>query len=191
LAIGAGVVAVAVAIVYFTKQAAQMKRDNADRALATAQSAYYSGNIPLAKTNLEKAATSFVGTAGGAQAAMLLAQISFNDGKYDEGIKQLMDGRSSVPAEFAPDYESLIADGFADNHKLAEAADHYGKAADATPFAADKDSFRASQARALAAAGKSDDARKIWVQLATNPESPSFSEARVRLGELGAKAASK
>lgn len=191
LAIGLGGVVVVGAVAFFWRQSAQIRSDKAESALATAQSAYYSGNVPLAKTNLEKVVTAYSGTSGGAQAVLLLAQISYGDGKFDEGIKRLTDAKGSFPDDFAADAESMIADGYADSGKPADAADHYAKAADLSRFVGDKDTYHAAQARALTAAGKPDDARKIWVQLGTNVESPVYTEARVRLGELNTKPASK
>ena len=46
----------------------------------------------------------------------------------------------------------------------------------------------ANAARAYTTAGKLDDAKKIWSALAKDDQSPAAAEARVRLGELEAKA---
>jgi hypothetical protein len=48
--------------------------------------------------------------------------------------------------------------------------------------------YIASAARDYTAAGKTDDAKKIWSALAKDDQSPAAAEARVRLGELEAKA---
>jgi hypothetical protein len=39
----------------------------------------------------------------------------------------------------------------------------------------------------LLAAGKTADAKAIWVKLSSDPSAPGAAEARVRLGELEAK----
>jgi hypothetical protein len=41
------------------------------------------------------------------------------------------------------------------------------------------------------AGGKTAEARKLWAELAANRESPVLNEAKVRLGEIDAKVASK
>ena len=56
-----------------------------------------------------------------------------------------------------------------------------------TTFAADKDVYAADAARALTLAGKVEEAKKLWSELASRRESPVVAEARVRLGELEGK----
>jgi len=64
----------------------------------------------------------------------------------------------------------------------------YQKAAAKAPYKTDHDVFMASAARALTTAGKTDEAKKIWTELAKDDQSPASAEARVRLGEIDAKA---
>jgi hypothetical protein len=123
---------------------------------------------------------------------MLLAQANYNEGKWPEGIKVLEAAqKSGAVGPFAASLEALIAIGFADQKKFVEAARHSQLAADKARFPADKDVFRADVARMLALAGKKEEARKIWAELAAKPDSPVWGEARVRLGELEATVATK
>ena len=191
LSIGAGAVVVAVAGVLFWQQSTRLKEDRAETAYGQAATAFYAGNTPLAKTDLEKVVTRYSGTTGAAQAAVLLAQISYGEGKYDAGVKQLTDVQGSVPGVMAAQVEEMIAAGLADAKKYDDAAKHYLKAADLSRFPADKDLYKAEAARVLGFGGKAADARKIWAELASNRESPVINEARVRVGESDAKAASK
>ena len=191
LSIAVGAVVVAVAVFLFWQQANRIKNERADAALVSAQSAFYSGNTALAKSDLGKLVTRYPGTDGATQATMLLASISYGEGKYDDGIKALTGAQSGAPAHFAPGLEELIAAGHADAKRYADAASHYLKAAERTPFPADKDIYRAEAARSYGLGGKPAEARKIWAELAANRESPVLNEAKVRLGELDAKAATK
>lgn len=179
------------AVVYFVRENSLRKNENAERALVTAQSAFYSGNAALAKSDLEKLVTRWPKTPAGAQAAMLLAQILYGEGKYDDGISRLNAVVGSAPADFVASVEDLIAAGYADSKRYAEAIDHLTKAADKARFAADKAIYQADAARLMVLAGRTADARKAWEALATDPESPVGAEAKVRIGELDAKAASK
>ena len=53
-----------------------------------------------------------------------------------------------------------------------------------------KDIYQADAARILRCRGKAE-ARKIWQDLASRPDSPMVAEAKVRLGELDAVAATR
>jgi predicted negative regulator of RcsB-dependent stress response len=176
---------------YFVRENGLRKNENADRALVTAQSAFYAGNATLAKSDLEKLVTRWPKTPAGAQAAMLLAQILYGEGKYDDGISRLTAVIGSAPADFAASVEDLIAAGYADSKRYPEAIDHLTKAAEKARFAADKAIYQADAARLMTLAGRSADARKAWEALANDPESPVGAEAKVRLGELDAKASPK
>jgi predicted negative regulator of RcsB-dependent stress response len=174
---------------YLWRESVARKDERADRALNTASSSYYAGNKALAQSDLEKMTDRYSGTAAGVQGAMLLSQILFEAGKWDEGIKRLEGAKSSSAARpFSASIEALIGGAFADQKKYDDAAKRYSAAADLAPFSADKDLYRAEAARVLALAGKSDDARKIWAEISLRLDSPAFGEAKVRLGELEAVA---
>jgi hypothetical protein len=81
----------------------------------------------------------------------------------------------------------LIGEGLLDGKKYVEAAKAFQDAAARTSFAADKDVYSADAARALTLAGKTEEAKKLWSDLAAKRESPVLAEARVRLGELEGK----
>jgi predicted negative regulator of RcsB-dependent stress response len=176
---------------YFVRENNLRKNENADRALGTAQSAFYSGNAALAKSDLEKLVTRWPKTPAGAQAAMLLAQILYGEGKHDDGISRLNSVVGSAPSDFAASVEELIASGYADTKRYPEAIDHLNKAAGKARFAADKAIYQAEAARLMTLAGRTAEARKAWEALAADPESVVGAEAKVRIGELDAKASPK
>lgn len=177
------------AVYAFWQQSVRLKNERAEAAFATAQGAFYSGNTTLAKSDLEQLAARYPGTSGSTQAGMLLAQILYGEGKYDDGIASLTALLSSAPAQFKPSIEELIASGYADSNRPDDAAAHLIMAASLAEFAADQQMYRADAARMLRQAGKTDEARAIWAELAKIPDSPMLTEAKVRLGEIDAKPA--
>jgi predicted negative regulator of RcsB-dependent stress response len=165
--------------------------DKAERALNTASGSYFSGNKALAQSDLEKLVGRYGGTAAGVQGAMLLSQILFESGKWDDGIKRLEAVRGASASRFGASIEGLIAGAYADEKKYDDAAKHYLAGADKAEFPADKDLYQAEAARVLNLAGKKEDARKIWAELSSRADSPAIGEAKIRLGELEASAPAK
>ncbi|AMW04903.1 tetratricopeptide repeat protein [Gemmatimonas phototrophica] len=185
MAVGGVAVAAAAVLVYRSSTAST--REKASVALYAAQTPYVQGKLPEAQKELEKVATRYGSTASGQQAAVLLAQVFFEQGKPDDGIKALEKALGSASADFKGSLESLIAAGYEQKKDLGKAAEHYAKAAAASTFKSDKYGYQASQARSLMSAGKDADARKIWEELAKLDGEPIQQEANVRLGELAAK----
>src|SRR5215212_1983400 len=113
----------------------------AEQALSTAERSVYSGNLPLAQADLRKVINGFDGTPAAERASLLMAQVLYDQGKFDEGIKQLqgLTGSKAVAASA----EGLIATGYEAQGKFKEAAEHYGKAVAAASFDADRENFKA------------------------------------------------
>lgn len=174
------------AVFAFWQQSVRLKNERAEAALATAQGAFYSGNTTLAKSDLEKLTARYPGTSGATQAGLLLAQILYGEGKYDDGIASLTALVSSAPDQFKAPIEELIAAGYADSNRPEQAAAHLALAASLASFPVDQQMYRADAARMLRKAGKTDEARAIWAELAKIPDSPMLTEAKVRLGEIDA-----
>jgi predicted negative regulator of RcsB-dependent stress response len=193
VSIGAAVVVVAAAGYWFYMRSGELKRLNAERGLNQAKQSLAAGNPALAQTDLQRVAARYRGTPAGSQAAMLLAQLEYDQGKYAEGIKVLEPYQTSSaagPNEAA--VWSLTADGQLTLGKPADAASSYQKAADATSLSGERSMYLAKAARSYAVAGKVPEARAIWERLATDPDAVTFrNEAEIRLGELTARPAGK
>ena len=178
--------------IYLWRGSVTAKNERAQQAFNSAAGSYYSGNKALAASDLAKMTDRYAGTPAGVQGAMLLAQVLFEDGKWDDGIKKLEAAKGSSAAErFAPSIEGLVGGGYADWKKYDDAAKHFLAAAEKAPFPGDKDLYRAEAARALTLAGKTEEARKIWLDIASRLDSPALGEAKIRLGELEAAPAAK
>lgn len=166
---------------------------NSHRRQAQAEKAFFdamslaSQRDPKAADELAKVSKRYSGTAGGVQAALLYAQNRFDAGKFEEGQK-LLDGLSSLGA-FAAGVEAMKAAGYEGEQKYDKAAEHYLAAVSKAQLQGEKDNYQADAARALTAAGKKDEAAKIWAALIEKVDSPMASEAKVRYGELVAAGA--
>jgi tetratricopeptide (TPR) repeat protein len=161
----------------------------AEQALVAPQQALAAGNLPLAQSDLRRAITRYSGTAAAVQASMMLAQSYYVQGKYVDGLAALQNvGTSGAARPFVSDVQALIADGYTEQGKYREAAKAFQLAADRSPYPKAKARHEASAARAYARAGDTTAAVAIWTQLAADPKSDQAGEARLRLGELTAKA---
>jgi hypothetical protein len=193
LSIAGGVIAAVAVSVRFYMRSAEIKRLNGDRGLSQAKQSLAAGNRALASADLEKVAIRYVGTPAGASAAMLFAQIQYDQAKVEDGLKALTPYQSAGAAGSSlPDVWSLTGDGQLTMGNAAEAAVSYQKAADATKLPGARAMLLAKTARALSAAGKDPEARAIWEKLAADPDAMVVkSEAEIRLGELAVKPAGR
>ncbi len=184
IAIGVGAIAVAVSAIMVYRASETSKRERASMALYAAQAPAVEGRMDEAATELQKVVQRYGGTTSGQQAALLLAQLYFDQGKFAEGMSVLEGARGSASREFAPSIDALIGSGYELTGEHEKAAESYGRAASAADFESDKAQYQTFQGRALMAAGKLDEAKSIWEKLAANESLPFAQEARVRLGEI-------
>ena len=170
---------------WFYLRSEAIKSQRAEAAYEAAVQSVSTGNIPLAESDLKKAAARYAGTDGGSESSMALAKIYYQQGKFQEGITAL-----AAPASGKGDlqYEArlLIASGYEGLNKWPDAAKEYEAAVAVARFDADKSSALAMAARAYQAAGDKAAATKIWTDLMADPKSAFVTEAKIRLGELQA-----
>lgn len=173
---------------WFYRRSGQIKAERAESAYFQARQAMASGNTPLALTDLRNVTTRYQGTAGAAQAALTIAQILYDQGKFQEGMAELEKVSRSRPEDLAASVHVMLGAGHEGLGQFDRAAAEYRTAAELTRFPNDAAAFKANAARAFMAGGKPDSAKVIWTALAADPEGAMVSEARVRLGELTATA---
>jgi len=188
-AIGIAIIVIAAAVIVWVvaKQMREKKAADADIALNRARQSYAQRNLPLAQTDLRRVITRYGGSPAGSQATMLLAQVFYEQGKPDSGLKVLNDGKPADVDEAA--FEALKGAGLEQKKEYTQAAEHYRAAAAKADAKVAKDRHMADAARALTSAGNKAEAAKIWTALADDPVSALAAEARVRLGELTATVA--
>ena len=190
-AIVVGAAAVIAVGAYFWRENQRAEALRAEKSYYQAQGSLASGNRALAESDLQKLIQRSPSTPAGVQASALLATLRYEDGKYPEGVALVQKALDRAPAHMKPGLHALLAAGYEDQKKLVEAAAEFRKAADETPFPLEKQKYLADAARALTTAGRVDEAKKLWSELAADELSPTSGEARVRLGELEAKPAGR
>jgi predicted negative regulator of RcsB-dependent stress response len=161
-----------------------VRGQTASAQLGTAAQTIAAGNAALAQSDLERLVKRYPNTRAAQEGTLLLARLLYQKGSYQQGITALAGLVSSDDAALAAGAENLTAAGYEEMKKFADAAAHYQKAAALTPYGTYRDDYQASAARALTEAGKTDEARKIWTELAADPTASVSAEARVRLGQL-------
>lgn len=183
----AGAVIVAGGIFGYRAMSAS-KATEASAALYRAQVPLLEGKLPEAQAALQSVATRYSGTRSGEQASLLLAQALYDLKQYQGAITMLEKARGSASADAKGSFEAMIASGYENMGQLEKAAEHYGAAASATSVRTEKEQYQTSQARSLLLAGKTEEAKKIFQELALDTGSPAAQEARVRLGEIAGAA---
>ena len=180
------VIIVALAAVWFYMRSQSLKQEHAETAFQQAIVSVQSGNIPLAESDLKKVVARYAGTNGGAEAAMSLAKIYYQQGKFQAGIDAL---KTAVSTKGDMQYEALVLQGagYEGMSKWADAARSYQQAADAARFQEGKAQAQAMAARAFQTGGDKASAAKIWEALIKDPKSGFQAEGNVRLGELQAQ----
>jgi predicted negative regulator of RcsB-dependent stress response len=181
-----GVIVVAGSIWFYQKSQAAQAR-NASVALDEAEQAMNAGNVPLAQADFEKMMRRWPDTPSGKVAVILLAQVHYQRGEYQQGIDALKPLTTTDDPYFTSGAQALSASGLEQLKKYDDAAAMYRKAAEKAASETDRGSYLLSAARVLMLAGKEGEARAIWVRLASDPSGVAAPEARVRLGELSAK----
>lgn len=173
---------------WFYNRSQDLKDERAERAYYTAQRSVSSGNLPLAESDLKKMVTRYDGSNGAMQGRLLLAQVLYEQGKFQEGVNQLREAAddASGSKEFGAAVHLVMAAGYEQLKKYAEAGAAYEKAATAARFDADRHRYQSFAARSYQLAGKPADARRLWTPLAEDSKSVVAGEARVRLGEMSA-----
>jgi len=179
--------AVIVAGFWFYERSQAIKSQRAESAYFQARQSAAAGNIPLAVSDLQKVVVRYEGTRAGTQAALSLAQVLYDQKKFKEGIAALKKVEAKATGDFRPSIHVLEAAGYEELKDLEAAAEQYKLAAKATQFPVDKAKYQAAAARDYMAAGKTEEAKVIWTELAKDESTPESAEARVRLGELTAK----
>jgi predicted negative regulator of RcsB-dependent stress response len=188
LIIGAIVVAAGIGGTYLMKRSADIKETRGMQALAAAEAVYGSGNAEAAQAELGKVVTRYAGTGAGTAAALLSAQLSFENGKVPEGIAVLDQAIGKAKAHQKAGLLALRAAGKATAGQAAEAAKDYEAASVAAQFRQEREQYQMEAARQHVSAGNIAAARKLYETIASLEDSSHASEARLRLGELTLKA---
>jgi predicted negative regulator of RcsB-dependent stress response len=187
LTIAAIVVALGAGGWWMARRSAEIRETRAAQALQVGETAYVSGNLPLAQTEFEKVVTRYPGTTAGAQAALVSAQIYFEEGKFDEGIARLEAAARKAPDHTLPGVLAVQAAGKGMAGKHAEAAADYERAAREAQFRQEREQYQMDAARQWVLASNYVAARALFQSIADKEDSGHAGEARLRLGEIQGK----
>ena len=190
LSIAAVILVALIGVLWLYRYSSQQQLHRADEQLLSPERSIAAGNIPLAQTDLKRIIARYGGTPAATQAAMLLAETYYSQGKYVDGLATLdKASRSGSSAPYASGVEGLIADGYSEQGKYKDAATHYLAASAASPYPNDQAHWKANAARAYTNAADTAQALATWRDLAKNDATPQSAEAHLRIGELTARPA--
>ena len=173
---------------WFYNRSRELKAERAEKAYYTAQRSVTAGNLPLAESDLKKMITRYDGTQAATQARLQLAQILYDQGKFEDGVAELKKAADKVGSseDFGSSVHLLMATGLDQMNKHAEAAAEYEKAAKVARFDADRQRYMSLAASSYLTAGNNAKAKEIWTDLGKDSKGAVAGEARVRLGEMEA-----
>ena len=186
------VIALVVGGWWFYTRSQHLKAERAERAFYSAQQSMVVGNMPLAESDLRKMITRYDGTPAARQATLTLAQLLYDQGKHQEAVTLL---KGAIPKlegseDFAASGHLMLATGYEQLRRFAEAAAEYQTAAKNARFDEDRQRYESLAANAYLLGGRKEDAKRIWTALGADSKGTVAGEARVRLGELVATPAS-
>jgi predicted negative regulator of RcsB-dependent stress response len=178
---------------WFYMRSQDLKAERAEKAYFTAQRTVVSGNLPLAESDLRKMVSRYSGTPAAMEASLVLAQVMYEQGKFQEGVDELKKSEDKIGGskEFGSAVHLVLAAGLEQLKKYADAAAQYEKAAKAARFDADRQRYESLAAAAYLDAGNKEKAKAMWTVLGADSKGTVAGEARVRLGELTAAAEPK
>ena len=182
---GVGIVILAVGG-WFYVRSRDLKAERAEKAYYQAIRSVSAGNLPLAESDLRKMIQRYDGTESAAQARLQLAQILYDQAKYQQGVEELRVAEDKIEKSerYGTGVHLVLAAGLEQLKKFSDAAAQYEKAAKTARFDADRQRFMSIAASAYLAGGNKAKAREIWTDLAKDSKGAVAGEARVRLGEL-------
>jgi predicted negative regulator of RcsB-dependent stress response len=188
-AVWAGAVVAVLAIGgWFYLRSKELKETRAEKAYFDAQRSVSAGNLPLAESDLRKMIERYDGTPSAIEARLQLAQVLYDQGKYQQGVDELKPKEGSLDSDknYGSSVHLVIAGGLEQLKKFKEAGAEYEDAAKAARFDSDRQRYLALAATAYANGGDTAKSAAIWTDLGKDSKGTVAGEARVRLGEMTA-----
>jgi outer membrane protein assembly factor BamD (BamD/ComL family) len=181
-----GVAAAAALIGWFVITSVNRKEEFAARSLNQARSAAEAGNLPLASSELQRLITTYKGTDAASEAVITLNQVRMVNGQSELAAVGLREYLASKPAQqYVAPANGLLGAALENSKRWAEAGNAYTNASNASEVKYLKASYLIDAGRAYREAGKTADAERAYRTVVLKyGDSPSFTEAQVRLAEL-------
>jgi outer membrane protein assembly factor BamD (BamD/ComL family) len=175
-------------VVWFIMASQKRKEQFAARSLNQARAAAEAGNLPLASSELQRLITTYKGTDAAYEAVISLNQVRMINGQSELAAVGLREFVASKPPEkyVAPAY-GLLGAALENSKRWAEGAEAYTQASNAAAVPYLKADYLISAGRAYREGGRTADATRAYrTVIQKYSDSPSFTEAQVRLAELTA-----
>jgi TolA-binding protein len=178
--------AAAAVVIWFVTVSGRRKEEFAARSLNQARAAAEAGNLPLASSELQRLITTYRGTDAANEAVITLNQVRMVNGQSELAAVGLREFLASRPDEkYLAPANGLLGAALEDSKRYVDAANAYLGAANAADLDYLKASYLVDAGRAFRAAGRTEDAARAYRRVMEEyPDSPSFTEAQVRLAEL-------
>ena len=178
--------AVLAIIAWFVMASGKRKEEFAARSLNQARASAEAGNLPLASSELQKLITTYKGTDAAHEAVITLNQVRMVNGQSELAVVGLREFLATKPpAKYVAPANGLLGAALENAKRWADAANAYMTAANAAELPYLKAAYLVDAGRAQIAAGHADEAAKTYrTVLQKYSDSPSFTEAQVRLAEL-------
>jgi outer membrane protein assembly factor BamD (BamD/ComL family) len=173
---------------WFVIASGKRKEEFAARNLNQARAEAEAGNLPLASSDLQKLITTYRGTDAASEAVIALNQVRMINGQSELAVVGLREFLSKKPpAKYVAPANGLLGAALENAKHWDDAARAYSAAADAAGISYLKAAYLIDAGRTQAEAGHVDEAAKLYRTVVQKyADSPSFTEAQVRLAELTA-----
>jgi outer membrane protein assembly factor BamD (BamD/ComL family) len=185
---GLVVLAAAAVVAWFVVASGKRKEQFAARSLNQARAAAEAGNLPLASSELQRLITTYKGTDAAHEAVITLNQVRMINGQSElaaVGLREYLAGKP--PAKYVAPASGLLGAALENAKRWPEAAGAYTQASNAAEVPYLKATYLVDAGRAFREAGRLEEAARAYrTVLQKYADSPSFTEAQVRLAELTA-----
>jgi outer membrane protein assembly factor BamD (BamD/ComL family) len=179
-------VAAGAMVAWFVMASGRRKEQFAARSLNQAQSAAEAGNLPLASSELQRLITTYKGTDAANEAVITLNQVRMVNGQSELAAGGLREFLATKPgAKYVAPANGLLGAALENSKRWADAANAYTQASNTAAVPYLKAAYLLDAGRAFRQAGRPDDAARAYrTILQKYTDTPSFTEAQVRLAEL-------
>lgn len=186
LTIGAVVLAVLAGGGWLTMVTAERKEQAAQAALEQARNVFDAQNLPAAASEFQRVSQTYSGTRAANEALLALNQVRMINGQNELAIVSLRELVDQNPdPQFAVPAHGLLGAALENVNRPGEAAQAFVAGSELADVDYLKADYLLEAGRAYVAAGEPERATEIYEKIISDySETPSYSEAQVRLGEV-------
>lgn len=186
LTIGAVVLAVIAGGIWLTMVTAERKEQAAQAALEQARNAFDAQNLAAAASDFQRVSQTYSGTRAAMEASLALNQVRMINGQNELAIVSLRELLDQSPdLQFAVPAHGLLGAALENVRRPGEAAQAFVEGSELADVDYLKADYLLEAGRAYMAAGEPDRAKEVYGKIITDySETPSYTEAQVRLGEV-------